>query len=203
MNTNPLDNIKITPDSTYVMKGGKLYDAMTLHQIWPKAVPFGPTYWVNDDVLQQKHEVGDDIRQAAEEALTADHRGELFHRNGVDGLRIARDDSTVIVDLAEVVAEMRVEVNEPLSGWDCCAVDGLRKRFCQVRIRESIEGGVERASRRIDLRENLVTTYTAARELEVAIADVPSSAELRANEVLEIPAEMQREIAGGIRDAPA
>ena len=35
------------------MKGGKLYDAMSLDQVWPKAIPFGPYYWVNDDVLQQ------------------------------------------------------------------------------------------------------------------------------------------------------
>jgi hypothetical protein len=34
------------------MKAGTLYDAMTLDQVWPKAVPFGPVYWVNDDALQ-------------------------------------------------------------------------------------------------------------------------------------------------------
>ena len=53
LNTNPLENIRNTLDSKYVMKGGKLYDAMSLDEIWPKAVPFGPTYWVNDDMLQQ------------------------------------------------------------------------------------------------------------------------------------------------------
>jgi Tol biopolymer transport system component len=53
LNSNPLDNIRNTLDMKYVMKGGKLYDAMSLDQIWPKAVPFGPYYWVNDDVLQQ------------------------------------------------------------------------------------------------------------------------------------------------------
>jgi Tol biopolymer transport system component len=53
LNSNPLDNIKNTLDMKYVMKGGKLYDAMSLDEIWPKAVPFGPYYWVNDDVLQQ------------------------------------------------------------------------------------------------------------------------------------------------------
>lgn len=52
LNSNPLDNIKNTLDMKYVMKGGKLYDAMSLDEIWPKAVPFGPYYWVNDDVLQ-------------------------------------------------------------------------------------------------------------------------------------------------------
>jgi hypothetical protein len=53
LNANPLDNIRNTLDMKYVMKGGKLYDAMSLDEIWPKAVPFGPYYWVNDDELQQ------------------------------------------------------------------------------------------------------------------------------------------------------
>jgi Tol biopolymer transport system component len=52
LNSNPLDNIRNTIDSKYVMKGGKLFDAMSLDEIWPKAVPFGPYYWVNDDMLQ-------------------------------------------------------------------------------------------------------------------------------------------------------
>jgi Tol biopolymer transport system component len=53
LNSNPLENIRNTTDAKFVMKGGKLYDAMSLDQIWPKAVPFGPYYWVNDDMLQQ------------------------------------------------------------------------------------------------------------------------------------------------------
>lgn len=52
LNKNPLDNIRNTTDMQYVMKGGKLYDGMSLDQIWPKAVPFGPKYWVNEDALQ-------------------------------------------------------------------------------------------------------------------------------------------------------
>ena len=53
LNSNPLDNIRNTIDARYVMKGGHLYDAMSLDEIWPKAIPFGPYYWVNDDALQQ------------------------------------------------------------------------------------------------------------------------------------------------------
>ncbi|MBC7893860.1 MAG: amidohydrolase family protein [Cytophagaceae bacterium] len=52
LNANPLENIRATADAQYVMKAGTLYDAMSLDQIWPKAVPFGPTYWVNEDALQ-------------------------------------------------------------------------------------------------------------------------------------------------------
>ncbi|MEP7346348.1 MAG: amidohydrolase family protein, partial [Gemmatimonadaceae bacterium] len=42
LNANPLDNIRNTADAQYVMKGGKLYDAMSLDQLWPKAIPYGP-----------------------------------------------------------------------------------------------------------------------------------------------------------------
>lgn len=52
LNSNPLDNIRNTLDLEYVMKGGKLYDAMSLDEIWPKAIPFGPYYWVDPDELQ-------------------------------------------------------------------------------------------------------------------------------------------------------
>jgi Tol biopolymer transport system component len=52
LNGNPLENIRLTADAQYVMKGGVLYDAMSLDQIWPKQVPFGPKYWVNADALQ-------------------------------------------------------------------------------------------------------------------------------------------------------
>jgi len=52
LNGNPLVNIRATADAKYVMKGGTLYDAMSLDQLWPRTVPFGPTYWVNDDMLQ-------------------------------------------------------------------------------------------------------------------------------------------------------
>jgi hypothetical protein len=52
LNKNPLDNIRNTLDMQYVMKGGMLHDAMSLDQLWPKAVPFGPKYWVNEDALQ-------------------------------------------------------------------------------------------------------------------------------------------------------
>ncbi len=52
LNGNPLERIRATADAQYVMKGGTLYDAMSLDQVWPNAVPFGPNYWVNPDALQ-------------------------------------------------------------------------------------------------------------------------------------------------------
>ncbi len=52
LNSNPLDDIHNTLDMQYVMKGGFLYDAGTLDEVWPKRVPFGPYYWVNPEVLR-------------------------------------------------------------------------------------------------------------------------------------------------------
>lgn len=52
LNSNPLENIRNTLDMQFVMKGGRMYDAMTLDEVWPKAVPFGPHPWVDADALQ-------------------------------------------------------------------------------------------------------------------------------------------------------
>jgi cytosine/adenosine deaminase-related metal-dependent hydrolase len=52
LNSNPLDNIRNTIDAQYVMKGGRLYDAMSLDEVWPRQKKFGPYYWVNPDQLQ-------------------------------------------------------------------------------------------------------------------------------------------------------
>ena len=52
LNSNPLVDIKNTVDARYVMKGGHLYDAMSLDEIWPKNKPFGPYYWLNADALR-------------------------------------------------------------------------------------------------------------------------------------------------------
>ena len=34
------------------MKGGVLYEADTLNEIWPEGKPFGPYYWVDEDVYK-------------------------------------------------------------------------------------------------------------------------------------------------------
>lgn len=52
LNANPLEDIRNTVNLQYVMKGGRLYDAATLDEVWPKQTPFGPYYWVNEDALQ-------------------------------------------------------------------------------------------------------------------------------------------------------
>ena len=52
LDANPLEDIHNTLKMRYVMKGGVLYEAETLNEVWPKQVPFGPYYWVNADELQ-------------------------------------------------------------------------------------------------------------------------------------------------------
>ena len=51
LNDNPLDDIRNTLSLVQVVKGGVVYDAETLDEIWPNARPFGPYYWVDDDQL--------------------------------------------------------------------------------------------------------------------------------------------------------
>jgi Tol biopolymer transport system component len=53
LDSNPLDDIKNTADMLYVMKGGILYHADTLDELWPRERPFGPYYWVDEDAMRQ------------------------------------------------------------------------------------------------------------------------------------------------------
>ena len=53
LNTNPLEDIQNTADMLFVMKGGVLYDADTLDEIWPRQQPFGPYYWVDENATRQ------------------------------------------------------------------------------------------------------------------------------------------------------
>ena len=52
LDSNPLEDIRNTADMAFVMKGGVLYEADTLNEVWPRSTPFGPYYWVNDDALR-------------------------------------------------------------------------------------------------------------------------------------------------------
>jgi len=52
LNSNPLDDIRNTADMKFVMKGGRMYDGMTLDQVWPEKKPFGTPYWANPIATQ-------------------------------------------------------------------------------------------------------------------------------------------------------
>ena len=45
LNSNPLDNIRNTVDIHQVMKGGELFDAQSLDQVWPQQVERGVQWW--------------------------------------------------------------------------------------------------------------------------------------------------------------
>lgn len=49
LNSNPLVDIRNTLDIKYVMKGGVLYEGMTLDEVWPDEQSFGPRYWLNEE----------------------------------------------------------------------------------------------------------------------------------------------------------
>ena len=52
LNSNPLDDIRNSVDLLYVMKGGTLYSADTLDEIWPDRTPYGPLPWTDEGPLR-------------------------------------------------------------------------------------------------------------------------------------------------------
>ena len=49
LDANPLEDIRNTSSIRYVMKNGRLYDANTLAEIWPRQMP-APRFWWEDEV---------------------------------------------------------------------------------------------------------------------------------------------------------
>jgi imidazolonepropionase-like amidohydrolase len=52
LNANPLEDIRNTTTIQWVMKGGVLYDGMTLDEIWPRQRPYGARPWVDEAALR-------------------------------------------------------------------------------------------------------------------------------------------------------
>jgi Tol biopolymer transport system component len=52
LDSNPLDDIENTLDLALVMKGGILYEADSLDELWPESRPFGEHFWVDPHALQ-------------------------------------------------------------------------------------------------------------------------------------------------------
>ena len=50
---NPLEDIRQTANIQYVMKGGTLYDANSLDEIWPTPRKFGDTWWVVPEMYRR------------------------------------------------------------------------------------------------------------------------------------------------------
>ncbi len=48
LEADPLDDLRNTTSLRYVIKGGRLYDADTLDEQWPRERPLGPLYWHGD-----------------------------------------------------------------------------------------------------------------------------------------------------------
>ena len=52
LNSNPLEDIHNTLDMRYVVKGGVMYAADTLDELWPRDRPFGDYYWVDPEIYR-------------------------------------------------------------------------------------------------------------------------------------------------------
>jgi imidazolonepropionase-like amidohydrolase len=49
LDKNPLENIRNSKSIHFVMKNGRLYDATTLDEVWPRQKKFGVFYWQDDE----------------------------------------------------------------------------------------------------------------------------------------------------------
>ena len=49
LDANPLENIRNTNTVRYVMKNGRLYDATTLGEVWPRQKAMAKQWWMLDD----------------------------------------------------------------------------------------------------------------------------------------------------------
>jgi len=52
LNSDPLADIRATTDIAWVMKGGVLYDANTLDEVWPQQRPYGDYPWVDAEIYR-------------------------------------------------------------------------------------------------------------------------------------------------------
>ena len=52
LDANPLDDIRNTAAMRYVIKGGVVYDADTLDEVWPRQRPFGAYTWLDEGGLR-------------------------------------------------------------------------------------------------------------------------------------------------------
>ena len=48
LDRNPLDNIRNSNSVSMVMKNGRLHDAATLDEVWPRQQPAPDFYWLED-----------------------------------------------------------------------------------------------------------------------------------------------------------
>lgn len=53
LDADPMEDIRNTARIRWVVKGGVVYEAETLDEIWPRERPFGPYTWVDEDALRQ------------------------------------------------------------------------------------------------------------------------------------------------------
>jgi cytosine/adenosine deaminase-related metal-dependent hydrolase len=49
LNGNPLQDIHQTANISFVMKGGRLYNADTLDEVWPREKRYGKFFWEMDE----------------------------------------------------------------------------------------------------------------------------------------------------------
>ncbi len=106
----------------------------------------------------------------------------------------------MVVQLPQVVAEMDCEVKQEI----CCSESAVsyRERIYRFErfLSDAIECRVQLCDRRHYLRRERVSRQIACGEFRIAVANVAAPAENRADEIAEIPGNVERKIATRICD---
>src|SRR5665213_340872 len=107
----------------------------------------------------------------------------------------------MVVDLAEMVREVRREVLEKHSCLDPVSADLNRKRLLELRRVERGERAGDLVGRQLNVFHDLGARDSGLVELCVAVPDVAGGAKLCADKKTEVADEVQGQVARGIRQS--
>ena len=94
--------------------------------------------------------------------------------------------SPVVIDLAEVIVEVRSEMREEVSGSHWAIVHLHRIGFCKVIVAELTQSFFYNRKRRIDLVHESVFRRISTRKFRIAIPNISALTQHRSDEVLKI-----------------
>ncbi|HKH45272.1 MAG TPA: hypothetical protein VKM72_11455 [Thermoanaerobaculia bacterium] len=126
-------------------------------------------------------------------------RNKLCGGEGTDSLDIARDEATVIADLAQVIREMHRELDQELTRLKMVLPNRLGKRLRHLLFAQVREGRFDSRLRFRDLLEDHCAWNVSRGELLVAVPDVAIAAENGTDVMPQVAREVKGKGSGRIR----
>ena len=109
--------------------------------------------------------------------------------------------SPVIIDLAQVIAQVWCQVNEHILCWGGFAAKyGCRKFICQVLNGELVQWGIDYCNGFIDLPDQFRFRNSTQGKLQFSLSDIAGMSERIPNKTIEIADQVQGQISCRIGD---